>query len=215
MLQRVVLKLKDCGVNDLVVNVHHFADKVVEFLDANNNFGLDIHVSDERSLLLDTGGGILAARRWLDGDEPVIVHNADILTDFPLGEMIESHRRNADDVTLLVASRQSSRYLLFDDKSTMHGWCNERTGEVLPAGVDADHFGKRAFGGVHVISPRIFDKLDDYARSINKEVFSIVPFYVAACHSLNISGFKPAEAYRWFDIGKPETLAAARQIFEK
>ena len=114
MLGVVIERLKMAGISEIIVNVHHFADQIVDYLHRNNDFGVRLHISDETSELLDTGGGILAARRWLDGDEPFVVHNADILTDVDIAGMLSVARSTGAASTLLVASRVTKRYLLFD-----------------------------------------------------------------------------------------------------
>ena len=115
MLERVILRLKEAGFNDITVNIHHFGEQIIEFLRANNDFGITIHLSDERDMLLDTGGGIKKARPFLDGNEPFLVHNADILSDINLAELYRHHRESNAEATLLVSQRQTSRYLLLDD----------------------------------------------------------------------------------------------------
>ena len=214
MLLRVLEKLRDAGINEIVINVHHFADMIIDYLRSNNWFGLRIIISDERRQLLDTGGGILAARSYLDDGEPFIAHNADILTDFNLPEMIMRHNDSGADVTLLSADRPSSRYLLFDEEQRMRGWTNTKTGEVKPAGIKSDGLRRLAFGGVHVISPTVFKKLDEYSRVVGG-VFSITPFYVDYCEKLDMRGYVPSENYHWFDVGRPETLEKARQLYRR
>lgn len=215
MLERVIVKLRDAGIRQMVVNVHHFGQQIVDFLQANHNFGVDITVSDETALLLDTGGGLLAARRWLD-DDSFIVHNADILCDFPIGEMMQAHLSSPRLATLLVAERRTSRYLLFGDDGHMHGWTDIRDGRVLPQSLsgsaDLSKHQRRAFGGVHVISPGVFPMLEAYAQG--REAFPIMPFYIEACTRHVIAGYQPSTPYRWFDIGKPETLALAAKSLE-
>ena len=207
MLGRVIEKLKKAGINHIIINVHYLADKIRAYLHINNNFGITIDVSDESDLLLDTGGGILKARKWLDDGEPFVVHNADILTDFDLPAMIESHERGSADVTLLVADRKSSRKLLFDSDMKLCGWKNEKTGEVKPASADHLHTRGFGFGGVHIISPeRFFPLLERYSAD---EVFSITPFYVDNCQKLDIVGYIPQESYGWHDIGSVEKLREA------
>ncbi|MCM1137075.1 MAG: nucleotidyltransferase family protein [Muribaculum sp.] len=209
ILQRVILKLKNAGVNGIVINVHHLAYQIVDFLKQNNNFGIDIHISDESDLLLDTGGGILKARKWLDGSEPFIVHNVDIFTDFDILKMMKVHETSNADVTLLVDHRITSRHLLFCG-NRMIGWENTKTGEVRsPWNIDDLHdVTPIAFGGVHIINPMIFK----YLEQEKEKVFSITPFYVQHCELLDISGFTPHSHYNWVDIGRPESLAIARNI---
>lgn len=215
MLGRVIENLRVSGVDTIVVNVHHFADMVRDYL-TTNDFGVKIIISDESDLLLDTGGGILAARRWLDtgDDEPFIVHNADILTDLDLADMVNHHRQSAAAATLLVSKRSTSRYLLFNDNDRMEGWENVKSGEIMPPSLNISCLRPLAFGGVHVISPSIFDRLEQY-KSTHGEVFSIIPFYVKACHELIIKGYTPAAGIQWFDIGSLSKLADAERNFEE
>lgn len=218
MLQRVIERLLAAGVDELVVNIHHFGDKVIEFLEQHDNFGVPIHISDERQWCdqpLETGGGILMARQWLNGDEPFIVHNADILTDLDLVAFYRHHCEHDALASLLVKERDTQRYLLFDDNQRMQGWTNIATGEVKPQGADIDPnvLRKRAFGGVHVISPDIFAMLDEFAAG--QQAFGIMPFYIEACRHHLITGYEPEPSYNWFDIGKPETLHAAEAFYAK
>lgn len=134
MLERVILRLKEAGFNDITVNIHHFGEQIIKFLRANNDFGITIHLSDERDMLLDTGGGIKKARPFLDDNEPFLVHNADILSDINLAELYRHHRESNAEATLLVSQRQTSRYLLLDDANRLHGWINKSTGETKPEG---------------------------------------------------------------------------------
>ena len=165
MLRRVIENLKRYEIDEIVVNVHHFPDRIKEYLSVNDNFGVKLHISDESDKLLDTGGGILKAREWLDGD------------------------------------------LLMDNVMRMHGWTNVKTGEVKPAEVDMADYRAYAFGGVHIVSPSLFDDLERYGRKA--DAFSIMPFYIEACGAKKIAGYEPAIDYNWFDIGKPETLKSA------
>lgn len=220
MLGVVIERLKKFGVDDIVVNVHHFADQIVDYLHKNDNFGITIHVSDERSCLLDTGGGILAAREWLDGKEPFIVHNADILTDVNLDDMAMAFKDNDGIATLLVSDRQTKRYLLFDRDMRMNGWTNIETGEIRPNTLcSTDNLSRLAFGGVHVISPMVFPYLEEFAELFSNQneshipKFSIMDFYVASCHSLPFFGYKPSSPYSWHDIGKPSSLQMAQENF--
>ena len=208
MLGRVIDNLKRYGFTDVVINVHHFGEQIIDFVESHNRFGINIAISDERNELLDTGGGILHARQLLDDGEPFLVHNADILTDLDLRKLYNQHVESQADATLLVAERTTSRYLLFDNNQTLRGWENIKTGEIRPEGISTADLQPRAFGGIHVISPSIFDALQGYS---DQHKFSITPFYVDCCNRLHIKGFTPSEHYHWFDIGKLETLQLAQQ----
>lgn len=219
MLQRVILKLKEAGITEMVVNVHHFAQQIIDFIDEHDRFGINIHISDESDCLLDTGGGILAARQWLEDDD-FVVHNADILTDFPVEQMIAAHLQARTEcyaaqsvygATLLVARRQTSRYFLFDSQRVMHGWENITTGEVRPAGLSAAGLEPLAFGGVHIVTPEIFPALEDYAK--RGKVFSIATFYTDTCDCIKYTAYIPGADYTWLDIGRPESLDRANALF--
>ncbi|MCM1070685.1 MAG: nucleotidyltransferase family protein [[Clostridium] fimetarium] len=214
MLRRVIEKFTSAGVREIVVNIHHFPDQIKEYLRANDNFGADIAISDESDTLLDTGGGLLKARRWLDGDEPILVHNADILTDFSIAEMEECHSRSGAAATLLAFPRESSRQLYFGEDGSLRGWQNLKTSELKPAGFrpEAD-FERLAFGGVHIVEPRLFPLLEDYSASVGV-VFSIIPFYLATLAKERYNEFAPSGNFAWHDIGTPEKLAAAEAMLK-
>lgn len=211
MLERVINRLKAHGITEIVINIHHFGEKIIDFVKENNNFGINIYISDERDLLLDTGGGILKAQQWLDGNEPIIIHNADILTDFDLHKMVEQHINSNADATLLVADRKTARYFYIGENNRLNGWTNISTGEVKPADYIALNTDKlRAFGGVHIVSSSIFSELQNYST---EPKFSITPFYIDRCKDLKIMGYTPNEKYQWHDIGKIESIAIAEQEF--
>ncbi len=210
MLARVIDKIKAVGIDSIVVNVHHLAGKIRHYLDENDNFGLDIKISDESQRLLDTGGGLVKATPMLDNDS-VLLYNADILSDFPLDGMITAHNSSHADVTLLAATRDTSRYLLFED-GKMKGWTNTATGEVRSPYSDVAACHTLAFGGVHILSPDAIDSLKDYAQ-LRGDVFSITDFYIQRCDSLDIRAHTPAKTFTWFDIGKPSTLEMARRHY--
>ena len=212
MLERVILRLKKAGFDDITVNIHHFGQQIVDFLEAKQQFGLHIHISDERDLLLDTGGGILKAKPLLDSGEPFLVHNADIITDIDLNAFYRYHLEHKADATLLVSQRETSRYLLFDTSGRLQGWTNKNTGEVLPAGLDlaSGSYTPLAFNGVHVISPTLY-------RWMGKEPwtgkFSITPFYVDTCRDAYIQAYQPKQM-NFYDVGKIETLQKAEKWLE-
>ncbi len=213
MLERVIIKLAKAGFDDITINIHHFGEKIIEFLELNENFGLNIHISDERDMLLDTGGGILKAQPFLDGDEPFLVHNADILTDIDLNAMYQRHIESGAMATVLVKDRITSRYFVFDDDYRLQGWINKSTGETRPAAfVHREGLNELAFGGIHVISPSIFEPLEEYSQGQAK--FSITPFYVDECHTHLIKGYVQDSPYTWLDVGKPETLVQAEDVLK-
>lgn len=213
MLGRVIERLKSAGVDEMVINVHHFPHMIIDYLRANGNFGVRMHVSDESAGLLDTGGGVRFAASMLRGKGPVILHNADIFTDVDVMDMMHRHLTAEADVTLLTSERMTSRYLLFDADGRMGGWLDERTGETRPDGIDVARYRKMAFGGVHVISETVLDRLADYAD--DGEAFSITPFYIDNCSELKIISYPQRGGSVWFDIGKPATLARAEEHCRK
>ena len=213
MLQRTLLRLKEAGFTDVTINIHHFGQQIIDFLQQNDNFGLDIHISDERDELLDTGGGILKARPFLEGDEPFLVHNVDILSNIDLREVYDSHVQSGADATLLVSDRTTTRKLLFDKEMRMQGWLNHSTGEVLPADFVwmPEQHRELAFEGIHVISPTLFEYMGEGTQWQGK--FSIIPFYLSVCKLLHLRGYELKDI-TWFDIGKPETLQKANDYFK-
>ena len=164
LLYHVLMKLKAAGITEFVINVHHFADKIVSYLEENDRFGMDISISDETDGLLETGGGILHARQFLDG--PFLVHNVDILSNLDVASFVGKARPEAL-ATLLVSDRQTSRYLLFDDDMRLKGWTNISTGEVRSPYPDLDPAScrKLAFSGIHLVSDKIFDAFGEYGFS--------------------------------------------------
>lgn len=211
-IQHAIENIKMAGITDVVINVHHFPEQIRDFLERNGNFGLNIEISDESDLLLDTGGGLYKALQLLGGDDPILLHNADIVTDVSLSDMMTEYDNYRPDALLLVSERASSRRLLFDMSNSMNGWLNVATGETKPAGLSVTGLHPLAFGGVHVISPSMFPFLREYA-GCQGPVFSITHFYIAACQKFNIRAFVPASPFRWHDIGRPESLNAAREAF--
>lgn len=208
MLQRVIENIVSAGITDIVVNVHHHASKVIEFVESWNPQGVHIAISDESASLLDTGGGVAKAYRLLSGDD-VLLHNADILTDVDLKSMIAAHRTGGRDATLLTSDRPSSRRLLFDADGRMRGWINMTTGETRPSDCDPQPLTPMAFGGIHVVSPGVVESLVDFSRT-QGEKFSITDFYISLCNRLSIGNYTPSNPFSWFDIGRPQTLADAR-----
>lgn len=211
MLEHVILKLKAAGFNELVINIHHFGEQILDFLRANQNFGLTIHISDERDCLLDTGGGIRKAEPFFRGNEPFLVHNVDILSDTDLKALYEYHRQSGNDATLLASRRKTIRYLLFDDEKRLCGWINKDTLQTKPEGFayNPEHHREYAFSGIHVISPSLFHYMDE--RWTGK--FSIMDFYLQTCHEARIGG-RLTDTLRLIDIGKPETLTQAEEFLD-
>jgi NDP-sugar pyrophosphorylase family protein len=210
LLERSLLRLQNFGVREVVVNVHHFADMVVEFLARHGNFGMRIEVSREDQLL-DTGGGLQKAAWFFledstQADQPFLVHNVDVISTIDLGRMMKFHREQAALATLAVQPRETSRYLLFDQRGQLCGRRAGRDGapELARPGAQIEAM---AFCGVHVISPRIFPRIGE------RGAFSIIPAYLRlAAEGENILGFR-ADEYAWRDLGSVESLARAEEDF--
>jgi NDP-sugar pyrophosphorylase family protein len=201
VLQRNVEFLQKHGIYDVIVNVHHFAGQVMDAIQKNNGWGSKITISDERDEVLETGGGIAKAAWFLKDSEPFIVMNADILTDLDLGAMISKQLESKPLGTLAVTSRISSRALLFNPKDELCGWRNEKTGETKGNPGNA-----KAFSGVQVLSPAIFDHI----RFSGK--FSMIDVYLDLCSQHRFLAFDHSQSL-FMDIGSPEKLALAEKVF--
>jgi NDP-sugar pyrophosphorylase family protein len=207
LLEHLILKLKDSGFDEIIVNVHHFPDRIIDFLKEKNNFGIRIEVSDEREMLLDTGGGIRNAAWFFDDGKPFLVHNVDILSNVDLKALVHQHLRTNSLATLVVSKRDTFRYLLFNDDLRLNGWINEKTGETKPQDLKRiDFYNKLAFAGIQVLSPNVFDLMK------NRDVkFPIMDFYLSNMKNEVISGFVP-DNFRMMDVGKLEVLEEAEKF---
>jgi NDP-sugar pyrophosphorylase family protein len=206
LLEITLARLRSFGISEVVVNVHHFADLVVDYLNTNGNFGMRIEISRE-DVLLDTGGGFKkVARFFLDGqaDGPFLLHNVDVISNIDFQLMFERHVESNALATLAVQSRSSSRQLLFDNDSLLCGRkSDDAAAEIVRA---APPYCPLAFCGIHVISSRIFPLLTEAG------VFPIIPAYLRlAAQGEKILGFR-ADKYDWKDLGTPENLTAAATL---
>lgn len=206
LLEIVIRRLKYFGISEVVINIHHFGELILEFLAEQQYFGIDIAISDERGLLLDTGGGLKKAAPLL-GDAPFLVHNVDVISDLNLNELFAFHSRSKALATLALRKRNSSRYLLFDENGILSGWRNVKTGERKICRKTA-MYEDFAFSGIHVIDPRIFDFVPE------EEVFSIIEVYLNAGQSEVIQGFDHSEGL-WLDVGKLPAVKKAEAIIDK
>jgi NDP-sugar pyrophosphorylase family protein len=192
------------GIYEVIVNVHHFADQVEQILKDNKGFGSDVAISDEREMLLDTGGGLKKASWFFEWAKPVLVMNVDVLTDLNLTELIEAHRSNDVIATLAVMKRNSSRQLLFDEHMLLCGWANNTTGEQRIAR-ETTWMQPFAFSGIQVVSPAVMN-----APFTGK--FSVIDIYLHYAKEHSIKGFDHSGG-TFIDVGKPESLAAAGKLF--
>lgn len=205
LLERLIFKMKVQGVTNITINVHHHSDQIISFLEEKDYFNIPVSISDESDTLLETGGGILNAAPFLDGDEPFIVHNVDILSDIDLRKVYQAHLASEALATLAVKDRNTSRYLLFDEEQRMQGWENRSTGEkIIPSGT-INQLISLAFSGIHVISPVIFPLFTETGK------FSIIDTYLRLCQDKLIKAFRHDDGL-WIDAGKPEGLQLANML---
>jgi len=204
LLQRNIEYLKTVGVTELTINVHHFANQIIDFLNQNNNFDIHIRISDETPELLETGGGLVKAKELI-GDQSFLVMNVDILTDLNLEDLIQFHYQYQPLVTLAVSDRESSRKLLFKKNRQLAGWKNHNTGEEILT--TDEPLKELAFSGIHIINPRIFDKMPSSGK------FSIMKIYMELMKTEEILGFDHSGGVL-IDVGKPESIAEAEKIFK-
>lgn len=220
LLQWQIEKLKGADITDITVNVHHFPDQIIDYLRDNDNFGCQIHISDERDALLDTGGGLRNAQCVMRNaqcgmrNEPILVCNVDILSNIDLRQLIAAYREDELGV-LVVSARETQRYLLFDAEDRLHGWTNISTGEVRPEGLDREkalRMRKLAFSGMQVLSPRIFDVMDEVVRQ-KGDKFSLIDLYLTLTEREVLRAYVPKD-YRMMDVGKIGQIAEAEAFAE-
>ncbi len=215
LLQWQIEKLKSVGITDIVLNVHHFPEQIIEYLQQNNNFGCNIQISDETEQLLETGGGLRKARA-LFGDataaDGILVCNVDILSNVDLQTLLAAY--NPEEIGIVVVSeRQTQRYLLFDENNILCGWTNIATGELRGPIADCQSpIANRplAFSGMQVLNPRIFDCMDEVV-AMKGDKFSLIDLYVTISKSETLRAFIP-EDYRMMDVGKIDQLSEAEEF---
>jgi NDP-sugar pyrophosphorylase family protein len=210
LLEHIILKLKDAGFNEIIVNIHHFPTQIIDFLKEKNNFGIRIEVSNEQNLLLDTGGGVRNAAWFFDDGNPFLVHNVDILSNVDLKVLYNEHIQQDVLATLVVSKRETFRYLLFNEDNRLCGWINEKTGETKPSRFhDISEFHKFAFAGIQMLSPRIFKIMEN----LNPK-FPIMDFYLSNVHNQIIKGYIPTD-FKMMDVGKLNVLEEAEKFIIK
>lgn len=235
LLEHAIEKLKAAGFDEIIINVHHFAEQIIDFVGANHHSGIHIEFSDERKKLLDTGGGIKKASPFFNDNKPFIVHNVDILSNIDLRKLYEAHtQRNFPDpkrqsgqhqlhgtetqpiqsnpiATLVCSERKTSRYLFFDSNNCLKGWINEKTGEVKSPFPDFDprHYRKLAFAGIQILHPDIFQYMTGFP-----DRFSIIEFYLSICDKEGIICYIP-DNLQLMDVGKTDSLQEAAQFLNQ
>ena len=203
LLQRNIEYLQLFNVKDVIVNVHHFAMQIINAVQQNNGWGSNVTISDETDLVLETGGGLKKAGQYLQtSSESFVLMNADILTNLNLDKLQNLHDKSGAIATLAVTNRNTSRYLLFDDDDFLCGWLNEKTGEQKgKKGI------KKAFSGIHIISPKIFDHMTEEGK------FSMIDLYLRlAAEGFKINCYDHSKG-KLLDVGKPESIAIAEEMF--
>lgn len=206
ILQRNIEYLAAHGINEVIINVHHFAHQIINYLNKNNGFGSRISISDETDEVLETGGGIKKAAGFFENDKaPFVVMNVDVLTDMDLSEMVKQHIRENPLATLAVSIRHTSRYFLFDELDRLCGWRNKKTGEQIMSR-ECEVFTEKAFSGIQVISPEIFSLIQ------SKGKFSMVAVYLELAKSQSIIAFNHNNS-KFIDVGKPESILKAEKLF--
>ena len=239
LLQWQIERLKAAGITDIVVNVHHFPDMIINYLRDNDNFGCRIAVSDERDMLLETGGGLRKAKELLTSSpnsliasSPILICNVDILSNIDLPTLLKAY--NPEEMGVVVVSpRDTQRYLLFDETNRLCGWTNIATGEIRPASLvsslnilpptgEADLQAKPtyqlqrsdlsplAFSGMQVLNPRIFDVMDKVVAE-KGDKFSLIDLYLSIAEKEILRAFIP-ENYRMMDVGKIAQLSEAESF---
>ena len=206
LLERAIRKVCELKVSEIVVNIHHFGEQVIRFLDEHNNFNLPVHISDEREQLLDTGGAILHAHQLLGDDEAFLVYNVDVLNSIDLSLFANYHKKKNGIATLAVRERTTERYLLFNQEMQLSGWKNKKTGEEKLIR-DEKGYLEFAFSGIQIIEPGIFPLITESGK------FSVIQMYLRLAQNHPVYGYHDTSTY-WMDLGKPDQLAEARKIVD-
>ncbi|MBK8489607.1 MAG: nucleotidyltransferase family protein [Saprospirales bacterium] len=205
LLERSIHLLKRYGVDAIILNVHHYGELIVQFLEKKAYFGIPITLSDERDQLLDTGGGLKKASWFFDTNEPFLIYNVDVLTNMDLGSIFRKHQENSCLATLAVRHREASRYFLFDSGLQLAGWRNRKTDQIRWCGVRVDPVEELAFSGIQVLDPAIFSYFPE------ENVFSLVELYLRCGAKEKICGFIHDDSL-WMDAGKVSDLEEAERL---
>ena len=204
-LHLAVEKCTDYGFNDIIINVHHFADMVEDEASRLNKMGFRISVSDEREMLLETGGGLYKARGFFDKN-PFLIYNVDIISDLDLSSLYRFHIKNNGLATLAVRNRPGNRFYLVNESGLIRGWTNKLTGEKILVGAVSEKLTEIAFSSMHIVEPEIFDFM-------NEGIYTMTAQYLKLAGEHNIYTFKHDEGF-WADIGTPENLEQVRKYFD-
>lgn len=207
LLQHAIEKLIMHQITNITINVYHFADQIISFLDNHPFPGTQIHLSDERDELLDTGGGLKKAAYFLKGDEPILIYNVDVISNLDLTSLEHYHLASGSLATLVVKQRETSRYLMFDEQMQLAGWKNFSNGEIkisrqelFPSSLPY------AFSGIQVVQPEIFNLISEEGK------FPIMDLYLRLAKTQKIHGYVDNSSI-WMDLGKPDQLLIAEELF--
>lgn len=198
-------RLKSEGFDEIIINVHHFAEQIRNYLGENNFFNCKIEISDESNLLLDTGGGLKNAANFFSDSKPFLVYNVDILSNISLKKLIDFHINSNCIATLAVQDRESSRKFLFDENHILGGWTNEKTGEKIISRHSPTKLRAMSFSGIQIIDPNIFKYFPE------KNVFSLVEFYLTVAKDEKIISYVHNDD-EWIDVGKIKNLSDAENL---
>lgn len=207
MLELTIERLKKNGIRNFLVNVHHFGDDVVTFIKHNNNFGVNIQISDERNELLDTGGAILKAKSFFAGDEPVLVHNVDVISEVDFEDLLIRHEKQNALATLCVRKRDSGRALLFDESLRLKGWANLESQQFKWVKERPKNFQTFAFSGIYLLSPKFAAKIPFRGK------FSIIDAWLTMAKTEKVYGYHDRTP-NWFDLGTPEKIRIAENYLK-
>ena len=207
MIEVLIERLISFGIKDVIINVHHFAEQIIQFLKEKNNFGINIEISDESDLLLDTGGGVKKASWFFKNEDSFLVHNVDAFTNIDLNKLLAKHNSTNAIATLALKERESSRKLLFNQHNELYGWKNLKTGEEKIVRQNQYNLNEYAFSGVQIMSSKCFSTMPE------EKVFSLIDFYLLAVKTEKISGFIHNEDY-FVDLGKIENIRLAESLID-
>jgi NDP-sugar pyrophosphorylase family protein len=209
LLELQIERLKRFGFNELVINIHHHGQQIIDFLRDLHMTDVMIHISDEQDKLLDTGGAVKKAMSLLGDDEPVLIHNVDVITSLDLAAFMNHHRQTEALATLCVQQRHSSRYFIFRPDDRLCGWTNHSTGETKWVASTERTCHQKAFSGIHVIGPHFFSNVEQHrCFPDHTEAFSIVDVYLCLAATGKVMGFEHSQDL-WMDLGSRERLKAA------
>ena len=206
LLEITINHLVKNGFDKIIINVHHFAEQIVKFLD-EKNFNADIAISDESDVLLDTGGGLKKASCFFNDEKPFLIHNVDVISNLDLSKLYKFHLNSAVIATLVIRKRESSRFLMFNSENILCGWRNLKSGETKVMRKDK-LLHEFAFSGIHFVNPKIFSFMPE------KDIFSLIDLYLNIANKRIVHGFIDEDSF-WLDVGKPENLKIADDAYEK